>query len=294
MTSFDPAWLDRQYNNRALIPEHPEIFERWAGASALARDKSVCQIDLRYGNGPNETLDVFVPRLENAPILVFIHGGYWRSLDKRDVSFVAPSFIQDGAMVVLPNYALCPSVTIEQISLQLVNSLAWVYRNAAAYGADRNRIVVAGHSAGAHLATMLLSCLWREVASDLPADLVKSALSISGMFDLEPLRHTPFLKDDLRLTESSALRLSPAYFATPKGMLHATVGALESDEFLRQNQLIRDRWGSVVVPVCERIPAANHLNVLHDFADSKGRLHELGLQLLGLAPPIQAAAVAAA
>ncbi len=294
MISFDPAWLDRQYNNRALIPEHPEIFARWERASALARDKSVCQIDLRYGSGPNETLDVFVPRLENAPILVFVHGGYWRSLDKRDVSFVAPSFIQDGAMVVVPNYALCPSVTIERIALQLVNSLAWVYRNAAAYGADRNRIVVAGHSAGGHLAAMMLSCLWRDVASDLPAHLVKSALSISGMFDLEPLRHTPFLKDDLRLTEASALRLSPAYFTAPKGVLHATVGALESDEFLRQNQLIRDRWGAASVPVCEHIPAMNHLNVLHDLADSKGRLHELGLQLLGLVQPMGVAAAAVA
>ncbi len=294
MTSFDPVWLERQYNARASIPEHPEIFERWARASALARDKSVCQIDLRYGGGPNETLDVFVPRVESAPILVFIHGGYWRSLDKRDVSFVAPSFIQDGAMVVVPNYALCPSVTIDQIALQLVNSLAWVYRNAAAYGADRNRIVVAGHSAGGHLTAMLLSCLWRKVAADLPADLVKSALSISGLFDLDPLRHTPFLKDDLRLTEASARRLSPAYYPAPKGVLNATVGALESEEFLRQNELIRVRWGTAAVPVCERIPATNHLNVLHDFADSNGRLHQLAVQLLGLAQPRKASAVAVA
>jgi arylformamidase len=285
MTSLDPDWLDRQYNNRALIPEHPEIFERWARASALAREKSVCQIDLRYGNGSNETLDVFVPRLEGAPVLVFIHGGYWRSLDKRDVSFVAPAFVQDGAMVVLPNYALCPAVTIEAITLQLVRALQWVYRNAASYGADPERIVVAGHSAGGHLATMLLSCLWPAVAQDLPSNLVKSALSISGLFDLEPLRQTPFLKDDLRLTPESALRLSPACFARPAGVLHATVGAQESAEFLRQNDLIRSRWGDATVPVCERIAGTNHLTVLHDFADSKGRQHGLALQLLGLARP---------
>jgi arylformamidase len=287
MTSLDPVWLDRQYNNRALIPEHPEIFERWARASALAREKSVCQIDLRYANGPNETLDVFVPRIERAPILVFIHGGYWRSLDKRDVSFVAPSFVQDGAMVVVPNYALCPGVTIDEITLQLVRALEWVYRKAASYGADPGRIVVAGHSAGGHLAAMLLSCLWRKVAPDLPADVVKSAMSISGMFDLEPLRHTPFLMNDLRLTRESAQRLSPAYFPRPGGVLHAMVGALESDEFLRQNDLIRSAWGEVSVPVCERIAGTNHLTVLHDFADSKGRQHELALQLLGLSRPAE-------
>ncbi len=285
MTSLDPDWLDRQYNNRALVPEHAEIFERWSRASALAREKSVCQIDLRYANGPNQTLDVFVPRIENAPILVFIHGGYWRSLDKRDVSFVAPSFVQDGAMVVVPNYALCPAVTIDEMTLQLARSLEWVYRHAASYGADPARIVVAGHSAGGHLAAMMLSCLWPQLAQDLPADLVKSTLAISGVFDLEPVRHTPFLMNDLRLTPESALRLSPACFPAPRGVLHVTVGAQESDEFLRQSDLIRSRWGAKSVPVCERIAQANHFTVLHDFADSHGRQHELALQLLGLSRP---------
>ena len=287
MTSLDPVWLDRQYSNRALVPEHAEIFERWTRASALAREKSVCQIDLRYANGPSETLDVFVPRIEKAPVLVFIHGGYWRSLDKRDVSFVAPSFVQDGAMVVVPNYALCPDVTIDEMTLQLVRALLWVYRNAASYGADPAHIVVAGHSAGGHLAAMILSCLWRKVARDLPADLVKSAMSISGLFDLEPIRHTPFLMNDLRLTRESALRLSPASFPRPSGVLHATVGAQESTEFLRQADLIRSTWGEACVPVCERIAQANHFTVLHDFADSNGRQHELALQLLGLARPVQ-------
>ena len=106
MSTLDPAWLDFQYNNRARIPEHAEIFERWDRASTLAREKSVSQLDLSYGKGPSEKLDVFLPTRDNAPILVFIHGGYWRALDKRDVSFVAPSFVQDGAMVVVPNYAL--------------------------------------------------------------------------------------------------------------------------------------------------------------------------------------------
>ena len=286
MTGFDPAWLDTQYNNRARIPEHAEIFARWDRASALAREKSVCQIDLPYGKGPNETLDLFVPAHEGAPVLVFIHGGYWRTLDKRDVSFVAPSFVQDGAMLVVPNYALCPAVTIEEITLQMVRAVEWVFRHASSYGADPARIVVAGHSAGGHLAAMMLCCLWQKVAADLPANLVKAALSISGLYDLEPLRHTPFLRDDLRLTESSARRLSPAGFPAPMGVLHTIAGADESEEFLRQNELIRGVWGAATVPICECIPATHHLNVLHDFADSKGRLHALALELLGLNPQV--------
>ena len=284
MNRLDPAWLGVQYNNRARIPEHAQIFERWARASAHAREQATCRIDVAYGDGPNETLDVFPSAHANAQVLVFIHGGWWRSLDKRDHSFIAPAFTQAGALVVVPNYALCPSVTIETIALQMTHALAWVFRHAAQHGGDPKRIVVAGHSAGGHLAAMLLSCEWRHVGQDLPALLVSSALSISGVFDLEPLRQTPFLQPDLRLTPASVQRLSPAHFSPPAGELYATVGANESEEFLRQNRLIREAWGPRAVPICETVPGTHHLDVLHELADPQARLHGLALRLLGLAP----------
>ena len=282
MSRFDPDWLNAQYNNRALVPDYARHLARWAEASALSRSQSDCQLDLPYGDGAAEKLDVFVPPRPGAPVLVFVHGGYWRALDKSDVSFVAPVFTQAGAMVVVPNYALCPAVSVEHITLQLVRSLQWVWHNAARYGGDPQRIVVAGHSAGGHLAAMLLSCRWKQVADELPAQLVGGALSISGLFDMEPLRHTPFLQTDLRLTPASVRRLSPAFFPRPKGRLYATVGGAESDEFLRQNQLIRDVWGPTAVPVCETLPGRNHFTVLESLVDPAGRLHDLGLRLLGL------------
>jgi arylformamidase len=282
MTRPDPAWLDAQYNARARIPDHAQIFERWANASALAREQSDCAIDLPYGAGPNETLDVFRTDHSDAPVFVFIHGGYWRALDKRDHSFVAPALVDAGAMVVLPNYALCPAVTIEQITLQLVQALAWTYRHAREHGGDPRRIVVGGHSAGGHLAAMMLGCLWAQVAADLPADLVKSALSISGLFELEPIRHTPYLAPDLHLTADSAKRLSPALMPAPRGTLAALVGGDESEEFQRQNMLIRRAWGAAAVPVCEPVPGTHHLSVLHDLADAGTRLHRVARGLLGL------------
>ena len=282
MIRHTPDWFDAQYNNRARIPEHVQIFERWATASALAREKSLCHIDVRYGPDPSETLDVFTGARTDAPVLVFIHGGWWRSFDKRDHSFIAPAFTQAGAMVVVPNYALCPAVTIETIALQMVRALVWVHTHAAKYGGDPNRIVVAGHSAGGHLAAMLLSCRWKDVARDLPAQLVNSALSVSGLFDLEALRRTPYLQADLRLTPASALRLSPARFPRPEGRLYALVGGDESEEFLRQNQLIRTAWGEEAVPVCEGVAGTNHLNVLHTLVDPDARMHQLALELLGL------------
>jgi arylformamidase len=286
---YDPAWLDAQYNNRARVPDHARVLASWAEASALARSSSPAVLDLRYGDAGGETLDIFpataptVTGGAGAPVLVFIHGGYWRSLDKSDHSFVAPSFNADGAMVVVPNYALCPAVSIEHIVLQMAAAVGWVWRHAAEFGGDPTRIALAGHSAGGHLAAMLLSCRWKEVADDLPVQPLTGALSISGLYDLEPLRHTPFLQADLRLTPAAVARLSPAFFPRPKGAkLYAAVGIDESNEFLRQNHLIRDVWGPTAVPVCETVPASNHFSVLYGLADPAGRLHELALRLLGL------------
>jgi arylformamidase len=282
MSRIDPDWLNAQYNNRDRVPEHARHLAHWAEASALSRSKSECRLGLRYGDGPLEDLDLFLPPKSGAPVLVFVHGGYWRALDKSDFSFVAPVFTEAGTMVVVPNYSLCPTVTIELITWQLVRALQWVWQNAAQFGGDPQRIVVAGHSAGGHLAAMLLSCRWKQVDERLPAQLVGGALSISGLFDLEPLRHTPFLQSDLQLTPASVRRLSPAFFPRPKGKLYTAVGAAESDEFLRQNQLIRDVWGPTAVPVCETVPGHNHFSVLESLVDPAGRLHELALRLLGI------------
>jgi arylformamidase len=281
----DTAWFDAQYNNRARIADHAEIFERWRAASALARTQAGAQLDLRYGVGEGEALDLFpptVPVTGLAPVLVFIHGGYWRSLSKSDHSFVAPSFCADGALVVVPDYALAPAVSVEHITLQTSRALAWVWRHAERFGGDPRRIAVVGHSAGGHAAAMLLSCRWKQLADDLPPNLVPRAMAISGLYDLEPLRRTSFLQPDLKLTPASVARLSPAFFPRPKGQLYALVGADESDEFLRQNRLIRDVWGPTSVPVCETVPGRNHLTVLRPLADPASRLHELALRLLGL------------
>lgn len=276
-----PAWLDRMYNNRALVPGHAMHFARWAEASDDARAAHPCQTDIAYGTGPMETLDVFPSSQPGAPVVVFIHGGYWRSLDKSDHSFIAPAFKNLGGCVFIPNYALCPAVTIPQISLQMVQALAWIHRNAKKYGGDPRRIYVVGHSAGGHLAAMLLDCLWPQVGPDLPADLVKGALSISGLYDLEPLMHTPFLKDSLRLTPEQVRLASPALLPAPRqGVLYTVAGADESAEFIRHNKLIQQAWGKKVVPVCETLPGKNHFSVLEDLTAPWEHLHQLAIRLV--------------
>ena len=282
---FDPVWLDSMYNNRVLVPDFADYFARWDVQSRLARQAPGCRIDLPYGQSAGEKLDVFpagASASKGAPVLVFIHGGYWRSLDKADHSFIAPALTAAGACVVVPNYDLCPAVTIEEITLQMVRALAWTYRHIAAFGGDPQRITVVGHSAGGHLAAMLLACQWTQWAAYLPADLVKNALSISGLFELESIRHTPFVKGDLRLTPQQVLRLSPAWMPAPRqGRLYAVAGANESAEFLRHNVLIQQAWGRQVVPVRDELPGLNHFSVLEAMLQPGHLLHQRVLQLLG-------------
>ncbi|MDC8783826.1 alpha/beta hydrolase [Roseateles koreensis] len=276
------AWFDAQYNNRARVEDSAVILERMASASKFVRENAARAFDLPYGPTPSERLDVFPTDVAGAPVLVVLHGGWWRGRDKSDYSFLASAFTEEGAMVVVPNYPLCPEVSLDRIPLQLTQALAWVWRNAARYGGDPNRIIIAGHSAGGHLAAMLTCCDWKAVGADLPRHLIKGAISISGVHDLAPIRKTPFLQADLRLDAAAVRRLSPVHFPAPEAPFYAVVGAQESEEFKRQTQAIRQAWGSRAVPVCEEIAGCNHFDILHDLADPQGRSHLLTRRLLAL------------
>lgn len=277
----DGDWHDRMYNNRELVPDHPLYIDRWTADSQQAREELPCDLDVRYGDGQGETLDIFRGPDDKAPVLLFIHGGYWRALDKRDHSFIAPAFTRDGACVVVPNYALCPAVTIPQIVLQMAKAVAWTFHNIARYGGNPRHITVVGHSAGGHLAAMMLACLWQQFDPRLPRDTVSNALAVSGLHDLDPMMRTPFLQRDLRLTPQQVAKASPARLPPPRhGMLYTVTGADESAEYLRQNRLIQENWGARRVPVCEDLPGLNHFSVVDALADPSHRLHQLALDLL--------------
>jgi arylformamidase len=257
----DDQWIERQYNARAAVAEFPQIFARGEAASRRARLEMPCYLDVAYGADPFETLDVFPSAGPSRGLLTFVHGGYWRSRDKADFSMLARAYCAAGITVAIPNYALCPAVTIEHIIRQMLKAHAWLYRNIGRYAGDAHRIVVCGHSAGGHLAAMMAACDWNDYASDLPADMVKGVLAVSGIYDLMPLRKTS-MNADLRLDENAARVASPVTYTPSRPVpLMTAVGALESAEFRRQARLLARHW-----PHCSRavisVPGMNHFTIV--------------------------------
>ena len=278
MDARSPEWFDRVYNNRALVPDFATHLQRWTADSEAVRESQPCLTDLRYGSGPSENLDIFTTSQAKAPVLVFLHGGYWRALDKSDHSFVAPALTEQGVCVVVPNYALCPAVTIPDIVMQMVKALAWVWRHIDTWGGDPSRIHLAGHSAGGHLTAMLMGCDWRAYEPDLPPDLVKTSLSVSGLYELDSVRQSPLLQQDLRLDDKQVLACSPAWMVPPMtGQLFSVVGGLESEAFLSHNQLIQNAWGRQCVPVAQVVPGLHHFSMMDAFATRGHPLNDLVL-----------------
>lgn len=277
----DTQWLERMYNNRQRVPDFGDYVARWTAESALARRSLPCELDVAYGSAPGETLDIFPAARAGAPVAVFIHGGYWKSMDKSQHSFLASSLHAQGAAVVVPNYALCPQVSVPQITLQMVRAVGWAWRHARHFNGDARRLLVIGHSAGGQLAAMMLACAWPAADAGLPRDVVKAALGISGLYDLAPIQQTPSLQEVLRLTPSQVHQASPARLPAPvRGRLLSVVGGDESGEYLRQNRLIQQAWGRERVPVASVLPGLNHFSVLDTLAQPGARLHALARQAL--------------
>jgi arylformamidase len=278
----DPQFYAREYNNRELVPDHGRYIQNWQQASERARATMTCHLDLRYGDAPGETIDLFPARKGDGSCMMFIHGGYWRSLDKKDFSFLAPPWVDAGVSLAVVNYDLCPKVSIEEIVRQMLRAGRWLWLHAEEYGMDEDRLYVSGHSAGGHLTAMMMAALWPVLDARLPRDLFKGGLAISGIYDLRPLVQAAWLNADLRLDDASALRVSPAFLPpASRAPLMTSVGGNESSEFLRQNALLGERWRGVLAGNVA-MPGAHHFSVVDGLADQQSALFRGARRLMKL------------
>ncbi len=279
----DAAWYEQQYNPRATVANHQAVFDGWDAKSAAALERFDGYADVRYGPHEKQTLDVWRAKGEAKAAMVFIHGGYWRALDKKPFSMLAPAFVDAGVTFFNINYALSPSVSLEEIVRQVVQAGAWIWRNASNFGAPRDRLYVSGHSAGGHLAAMMLAALWPVYSSDLPKKLFQGALSISGLHDLRPIVHCDFLRADVHLDLATARRLSPALLPhATDAKLCTSLGGDEPQAFHEQARLLEEAWKDVFAGNIA-MPGENHFTVIDRLGEPGSALHQGALRLMGIA-----------
>jgi len=274
---------DLLYNPRLSVAGVPDIVMRWQKESARARGALPGYLDVPYGPSKDERMDIFRASPATGACrgtVMFIHGGYWRAFGKQDFSFIATELTRAGVTVAVPNYSLCPQVKVRDIVMQMVQAGAWLYRNASNFGAPAGRVHIVGHSAGGHLAAMLLTCLWPAYAEDLPVRAMRGAMSISGIYDLSAIVGAPSINEDVRLTKTSCDEVSPSLMRPASDApLHIALGDREIGGFALQDTLIRRRWGGVVQDpiIC---PGDNHFTVLERLLEPSSRLFEATLAML--------------
>jgi len=278
----DVAYWEAQYNNRAAVPDFQQYFDRWNARSEETRRRVRCSLDVPYGPHPMEKMDLFMPAGASRACLMFIHGGYWRALDKKDHSFVAAELVRHGVTVAVPNYALCPAVTVEEIVRQVLQACAWLYRNGTNFGAPLGNLYVSGHSAGGHLTAMAMAALFPAFRPDLPKKVVRGGLAISGVYDLRDIVNVPSVNNDVRLKPAPAEKVSPLFYPpATDAPLYLAAGGRELAPFIEQQAALAAKWKKVVAA---EIPCPNdhHFSILDGLADPSSALFKGALKMMGL------------
>ena len=240
--NFDQEALDLQYNVRAGIPDFESIFQRWRETSRSAVDnlKDRAHIDLKYGDDEAQSIDLFLTHESGRPLIVFIHGGYWQSLDKSYFNYLAETFVEDGFNFATLNYRLAPTVTMDEIVSDCREAIAWLGRHADRFGFDLGKIIVTGSSAGGHLTAMMLATDWSQYG--LPGDLIAGGCALSGLYDLEPIRLC-YLNGAIKLDAETARRNSPVRNVPQKAPpLILSFGGDETSEFSAQQTDLASLW----------------------------------------------------
>lgn len=263
---------EAEYNNRARVPEYADIFLRWASEAENYRADMLkagrAELGLSYGDTPRQFLDLFLTGTDDtAPLALFVHGGYWRSLDAASHSHMARGLNAHGVAVAVADYDLCPNVTIADIIEQIRRACIFLWQR------FNRSMMIYGHSAGGHLAGAMVATDWPALYPKAPAALVPVGYSISGLFDLTPLLHV-IMNQDLRLDADAARSVSPLFWPLPHGRtFDAVVGGLESDEFKRQSRIIAEGWRqSAAETRYGEVAGTNHFTVVDALADPQSAM----------------------
>jgi arylformamidase len=266
------AQIDAQYNPSMGLADPNAPGAHYAAQADKARSTLRSHLDIPFGPTVHETLDIFPADKPNAPVFVFIHGGYWRAFQSKNFHGVALGLQARGITTVVINYALCPFVTIDEITRQVRAAVAWTVRNIAQYAGDPTRVALGGHSAGGHLTAMCLQTEWQRDYG-LAQDPLKAAVLVSGLYDLQPLRYS-YLQPMIQLDDGIVKRNSPAFLVRKSSTpVWITWGGAESTEFARQAQIYHDAWTAAGNSAeLSALPDANHFTAIHGFEEADSPL----------------------
>ena len=281
LENLSPEEMEWHFNPRVTVPDRDGYMEARKAANERTLNRLSRTPDLRYGPNAHETLDIYPAATSNAPVMVYIHGGYWRAGYKEDWAFVAEPLVSKGATAVVLNYALCPSVNLDELVAEIHRALIWLYRNVADHGGNPERIFISGSSAGAHLCAMMLGHDWTQ--DDLPANLVKGAVLITGIYDVRPVLDIS-VNADIRLDADAARRNSPM-FLPPRhgGQILAAVGGNEAEGWKQQTRdyVSMCQAGGLECDFLE-LPGEDHFSLGTVLADSACPLVTTMLNQMGL------------
>jgi len=270
---------EREYSPSSSATSSASILAEYSAQSREAERTFPCRKNLRWGDGPDETFDFFPGTSSHAPLVVFIHGGYWQELSKEESLFAAPGCVSNGIAYAAIDYTLAPRTNIARIVEQCRRAVASLHRQAAVLGYDRQQLYVAGSSAGAHLAAMLLVRGWHQTQG-IPEDAIAGAILLSGVYDLAPLVGT-YIDGPLQITAADVAALSPV--GLPHGRPVPVIvawGEFETGEFKRQSRDYAERLLAYGFPVSSfEVAGTNHFDVVFGLTEPR---NTLGRATLGL------------
>ena len=266
--------IETQFNPRQAVADVEQFVQRAAELSKATRSRRERRLDLRYGTGALATLDVFPATAANAPLHVFLHGGYWRGRDKSDYSYVADALVPLGITTVVMNYDLCPDVELPAIVDQVRQGFQWIHAHAAELGGDPDAMTASGHSAGAHLIAAALAT--GPALATPPRDMPRAAVLVSGIYELEPVLSIT-VNEGIRLRPEQVDRMSPMRHPPAPGVpLTVVVGGAETAGFIGQSRAFAETCcapGSPALYV--EIPGHHHYSIMRLLESPDGPLARL-------------------
>ncbi|MEP7320809.1 MAG: alpha/beta hydrolase fold domain-containing protein [Saprospiraceae bacterium] len=272
---YDQAALNHQYNNSELVPHFQQYYDLWAQLNRDVISEYTMITDIPYGPGYNHKLDIYPAYIKHAPTMIFIHGGYWQKMDRSDFRFIATAFVPYNINTIIIGYPLAPAVGLDEIISSVRHALTWIHHHVEEYGGDADSLYLCGHSAGGHLAAMMMTRKFKPDDIDL-----KGVYALSGLYNLIPIQLS-HVNGPMGMDEAISLRCSPIQYIPDNIALTLAVGGDESEEYHCQMKDLFNTWTPHHKNLKTMVlPGVNHFSILSELINPESILFKSILNMI--------------